>query len=366
MVWHGGNLLGEHLAGVAFKFLCADPWRPRVRGLGVPVRFWTSAPNPLSPGRDDPPPAVDLERAERNIVVLLVDAWLMSGGWGDYVSDLVGMVSTSSRHWLLPVLLTRKVDRTSSISDMNCLRLYETDLELRDQVFVNKILHRLFRHVTDDDSPLTVLLSHASTDGRGVALAVRKYLHDYTDIGDFLDVHSIAAGERLVEAIDRAISASTFLAIVTDSYSSRGWCRHEVVKAKRELGPIVLLDAVEDGDERRSPYLGNIPTLRWKPDSPLVMERLLGLLLAESFRHRYFPRQVAWLSRLQRVDLPYYCLSRPPEPLTLLELRRRTGSVEADLTVVYPDPPLDAEETRLLHEFEPRMRLMTPTMLFSA
>ncbi|WP_131769654.1 hypothetical protein [Candidatus Protofrankia californiensis] len=169
MVWHGGNLLGEHLAGVAFKFLRADPWRPWVRGLGVPVRFWTSAPNPLSPGRDDPPPAVDLERAERNIVVLLVDAWLMSGGWGDYVSDLVGMVSTSSRHWLLPVLLTRKVDRTSSISDMNCLRLYETDLELRDQVFVNKILHRLFRHVTDDDSPLTVLLSHASTDGRRVA-----------------------------------------------------------------------------------------------------------------------------------------------------------------------------------------------------
>ncbi len=80
VVWHGGSLLGEHLADVAFKFLCADPWRPRVRGLGVPVRFWTSAPNPRPPGRDDPPQAVDLERAERNIVVLLVDAWLMSGG----------------------------------------------------------------------------------------------------------------------------------------------------------------------------------------------------------------------------------------------------------------------------------------------
>src|SRR5213080_3718348 len=68
VVWHPGNSDGEAYAKRIFGFFQRDPDHPLIRGLGVPVSFWTS---PGSDGR--PPDPLPLDQATHNAVVLLFD-----------------------------------------------------------------------------------------------------------------------------------------------------------------------------------------------------------------------------------------------------------------------------------------------------
>lgn len=52
------------------------------------------------------------------------------------------------------------------------------------------------------------------------------------------------------------------LAFHTDQYSSRPWCRREVLEAKRLGAHILIVDALEAGDPRSFPYGGNVPIIQ--------------------------------------------------------------------------------------------------------
>ena len=47
------------------------------------------------------------------------------------------------------------------------------------------------------------------------------------------------------------------LAFHTDHYSSRPWCRREVLEAKRFGAHILIVDALDSGDPRSFPYGGS-------------------------------------------------------------------------------------------------------------
>ena len=63
------------------------------------------------------------------------------------------------------------------------------------------------------------------------------------------------------------------LAIQTDTYGSREWCRLEVLEAKKRSVPIVVLTATERGEARSFPYMGNVPVIRWTDTLSLVRTR---------------------------------------------------------------------------------------------
>jgi hypothetical protein len=153
------------------------------------------------------------------------------------------------------------------------------------------------------------------------------------------------------------------LAVVhTGAYASRVWCQHEIIRAKRRGRPVVVIHAIEEGEARSFPYIGNVPTIRWRAGEPGRTEAVVGLVLHEVLRAEYFQQHFEDLRALFGVPDAVRALPRAPELLTGLALRAETAKVPY---FVYPDPPLAAQEVELLTELDPSLRLTTPTFLFA-
>ncbi|SBW20499.1 hypothetical protein FDG2_1712 [Candidatus Protofrankia californiensis] len=393
VVWRSGGLEADQLARAVFTHLTADPSQPNARSLGIPVRYWSSGGSADVPadlrrrdrndraafGRDvhadrpdgrgaqwaiDVPPPVDLSRAERNVVVLLIDNGLVSAGWRDYLAELLRAVGAGPGNWLLPFALTPNFARIPVVADVDVVDLHTMPAHLREQVFLNQVVHRVCRQISVAD-PVRVFISYASGDGGEIAREVARHLRLETDVDDFLDAHHIAGGDPFADILDATATGCAMLAVNSDSYSSRLWCQREFLSAKRASMPVVVLDAITDRSVRAFPYLGNVPTVRWHSDSRTVLDRLVGVLLTETLRHRYFPLRAAEMCGKHGVTLPSLLLVRPPELLTLLDLPRHSARSSSSVDLLYPDPPLGTEESRLLEKLDDSLRAVTPTMLFS-
>ena len=68
------------------------------------------------------------------------------------------------------------------------------------------------------------------------------------------------------------------MAVHTDSYSSREWCRREIIDAKRCNVPMVVVNSMRDVDERGFPYMGNVPIVRMDPNTTNRIAVVMGRL----------------------------------------------------------------------------------------
>ncbi|WP_157180432.1 MULTISPECIES: TIR domain-containing protein [Protofrankia] len=371
VLWRsGGDAETRQLADAVFTHLTADPSQPTARSLGIPVRYWSAGgPVDRPDGRGarwaaDVPPPVDLSLAERNVVVLLIDNALVGAGWNDYLAELLRAVGAGPANWLLPFALTPNFARVPVAVDVDVVDLHTLPAHFREQVLLNHVIHRVCRQVGASD-PVRVFISYASADGGAIAREVARHLRFETDVDDFLDAHHISGGDPFADVLDAAATSSALLAVNSDSYGSRPWCQREFLGAKRASMPVVVLDALTDRSVRAFPYLGNVPTVRWHRDSRRVLDHLVGVLLTETLRHRYFPLRAAEMCGRHGVALPSFLLARPPELLTLLDLPRNSVGGAAPVDLLYPDPPLGTEESRVLAKLDGSLRAVTPTMLFS-
>lgn len=200
---------------------------------------------------------------------------------------------------------------------------------------------------------IQTFLSYSNHDGHGkeIAEAIRLWLHENSALSSFLDVHDLPAGLPFPEVIEHHIGRSILLAVYTDSYSSREWCRREVLEAKRRGVPMIVVDCLETGDERAFPYLGNVPVVRMDPVARDRLPQIAGRLVDEVLLDFLWRCRVAAI-RGRRSGTVF--LARPPELVALATL---AGPRAERRLAVYPDPPLDAEETQLLSTMWPGMRI---------
>lgn len=318
---------------------------PAVPGLRIPTSF---TPDDYS---FMPPEPRLSEEADRVLVVLLADDQLAAlaragtrGGitWGDYAVKLRQLCDASPNHRLLPVGLGKfawPVD--TRLNDLNFLRAFdEPDEEQRKKLVARRMLHLLIRrlrpHATDEDSPpVTIFLSHAKIDvGRhpGVVNSLLDYLNAKHPEKTWFDSGDIASGSRFAKAIEEGVTDSALLAVVTDAYSSRSWCRREVLFAKRHQRPFVIVDALQEREIRRFPYAGNAPVLRWRDEPRDVVDSLLR----ETLRHAYAEEMLRQRARPGDDILP-----SGPELVTVVHRDKAKP-------VLYPDPPLGTEELAVL------------------
>jgi hypothetical protein len=209
---------------------------------------------------------------------------------------------------------------------------------------------------------MRLFISHAKMDGEKAALMLRDYIHDNLALETFFDAIDIAAGFSFENEINAGIDSAAFAVVHTDAYASRVWCQHEVIRAKRHGRPIVVIHAIEEGEARSFPYIGNVPTIRWRAEEPARVEAVVGLVLREVLRTEYFQQHFDDLKKLFDVPDTVRALPRAPELLTCLALRAESDKVPY---FVYPDPPLAKLELDLLTELDPKLRLTTPTLLFA-
>ena len=205
---------------------------------------------------------------------------------------------------------------------------------------------------------IRVFISHSKHDGDGesVGRGIRDWIHAHSPLDSFFDVYDIPPGLSFGDVLMHQIGAGAVVAVHTDSYSSREWCRREVIEAKRRLVPMVVVDCVRDVDPRGMAYLGNAPVVRMEPDRKDRIAAVAGRLLDEVFR------TWLWLCRVGRhlTDAPEVVFTaRPPELIALAALPPRDG--ESTPAIVYPEPLLSADEERLFREVAPDVRVRTLT-----
>ena len=134
---------------------------------------------------------------------------------------------------------------------------------------------------------LRVFISHSKhdSDGESVAHSIRDWIHAHSPLESFFDVYDIPPGLSFADVLLHQIGAGAVLAIHTDSYSSREWCRREVIETKRQMVPMIVVDCVRDIDPRGMAYLGNVPVVRMEPDRTDRIGTVVGCLLDEVFRN---------------------------------------------------------------------------------
>jgi hypothetical protein len=213
-------------------------------------------------------------------------------------------------------------------------------------------------------APVRIFLSHAKADLAPSRQDPVRFTATACDdeafpIEKWFDSRNIATSQDFSEAITAGIrDCSIMLAFLTDQYSSRQWCRREVLEAKRMGAHILIVNALESGEPRSFPYGGNVPVIRWNYGSPSEVEarRVIDRAVLEALR---FQHNRVVLER--QVEAGDQVLSAPPEALTL------AAEPEGEArTYLYPDPPLGREELDVLHRLRPQIHFITPLTRLAA
>lgn len=324
---------------------------PVVPGLRIPT-FLT----PKVGGVDLPPPAAT---ADRTCVVLLADDELAaaSAEWHDAAVAWRDWCRADANRTFWPVQMSKQgypID--VRLEGHNFLRAH---VEPAQRAFIERhLIISLYRALNalpaEADSPrapMTVFLSHTKLDldkGDKVVSRMLAHLNAAEPVKAWFDSGDIEAGSVFEQRIEQGVTDAALLVVLTDSYGSREWCRREVLLAKQHRRPVVVVSALNQREVRSFPYSGNVPVIRWA-DNP---QETLDLLAKEALRRGHGELRLA--STAKSGDT---VLGAAPELVTVVGMPKGT-------TVLYPDPPLGAEELTLLARtgVEP----ITPLQRFAA
>ena len=367
LVWHpksnrtaaAARRLADHFARDRF---------PVEEPLGLTVFEW-STPRRASGA---PPPLV-FHRATIHAVVALIDEHLETDpAWSQYIRDIAAACTDPPAgrprqlRRLIPVAMAPTPGSLATSLGVQALRWRDwpgnqhakTGRLVRETTYAAA---RLLRAVADDDfdlrsqmQPVRVFLSHSKHDtaGQRAAKTVRTWLSNDVQLHAFLDLFDVPAGLPDDQTLDEGIRQSAVVAIHTDSFSSREWCRREVLLAKQTRRPLVVVDCVDQLDERTYAYLGNVPLVRLNPRNPRRIEPVIQLLLDEVFKDFLWHSRTATFAA-DNPDIDF--IASPPELLTLATAARRCP---APSRIVYPDPPLGARESLLLTDLGPPVQTL--------
>lgn len=209
------------------------------------------------------------------------------------------------------------------------------------------------------DIPL--FLSHSKmSKGADVARNIINYIKDNkSPIKVFFDENDIKYGERFDIIIDENIKKSTLIVLHTDGFSSREFCRREILSAKKYGRPIVLVDFLEQGENRSFPYLGNTKTI--KVEKNVNYFKLIFEVLKESIRLEYFRRKnESIVSFFKSGSEKTTVIAYPPELLTM------SFSGEKREIIIYPNPVLGNEELQILKSQFPLKTFLTPILFVTS
>ncbi len=309
-----------------------------VPGLRVPTVFFPLADD----GQLLADPRLDI--AEHSFVIPLADdAMCVDSDCCRFVADTWDLCQNSP-HRFVPMQLSESAwpldNRLRTVNFGRAFAFPEGDQ--RNHWVARRVVIELCRFLggfesTDDQSraPTGLFLSHAKLD-LGVEPKVAQQFIDNLKADQpvdlWVDSGEIETGSKFADAIAQGVKRTSLLVILTDNYSTREWCREEVMIAKEHQRPIAVIDALMTHEVRSFPFLENVPKLRWNGSAHAGVD----LLLKETLRHLH--TKAVLESSKRQGDTVFL---RPPEPATLL-------GIPPDSNILYPDPPLGVGELKRL------------------
>ena len=373
VVWHPAFDGGRSIAKKLYEHYRRELYSNVAGGTGLSV-IYRHAPDPTTSA----PAAIDFSESETSAVVMLIDERFASDEhyvtWAKDLLSQTDAIGLSAR--VFPVAIGSEAisigfaeqavrwDRWLTLDTDARLRHLTSDLTYQFCRMLRSYLEHLHRPNEEEAAleqylkKVQVFLSHSKhdADGERIAKRIRQHIFDGDGLASFFDVHDIPTGVRFDKVLLQQVKVSAVVALHTDSFSSREWCRREIIEAKRWSVPLVVADCISDTDERGFPYMGNVPVVRMDPVEVDRINHVIARLLDEVLK------DFLWRCRVQLAQSAIYSnavfLPRSPELVSLAGLSDHSGE---HILVVYPDPPLGAEEQRLFEQIAPRYQLRSLT-----
>lgn len=369
IVWHPTFAAGAEIAERVRQHFRRQLYANVSGGAGLSVMYRSA----LAPDAKTPLP-IPLDEAETTAIVVIADPHLASDAdWVTYVQQIGAATDAAGLGArLFPVTLDAGVLPNLQV-DEQALRwdLWPGDAERRGGQLLTELTYEFCRmlrhyleHLRHPDEAETALekyltkvrifLSHSKHDQHGIAIAhaIRNNLHAGHGLASFFDVHDIPGGLKFHKVILQQVRTSAVVAIHTDSYSSREWCRKEIIEAKRARVPLVVANSISDVDERGFPYMGNVPLVRLELGNETRIDLVISRLMDEVLKDHLWRCQVL-IAGTQEPNVVF--LPRPPELISLANLPPISDAPHP--LIVYPDPPLSTEEERLFSDIAPHVQL---------
>lgn len=379
VIWDESFADGRRYADELFQSLAYKSNEFNGDNIGIPIYFIT---NPLTINLDI------VANAEKTAFILLIDSnmVLKPTKWAYHIQQLISLSSETKNKTAImyPVVFcSNKAVRNlnNDLSNINFLTLNDKSLEDKDNKFINRvkklkfeITHELCRFLYNRErtseckdnlsASVEIFISYAREDGSEIAKEINRHISSKTQLKTFIDVNDIPKGENFQDVIDSKIQSGqegcVLLSILTDKYSSRNVCQGEVLTAKREGLPIVLLDALSTGEVRRFPYGANEKTIHLG-HSDITDERVNEIvyeILIETLKEKYNDLFLKYIADLYDLGDKVTIFNNPPELYTLLMSLDNSNEI-----VVYPEPPLNTNEMQVLKKFKEHIIFATPTNL---
>ncbi|HEY2453769.1 MAG TPA: toll/interleukin-1 receptor domain-containing protein [Scandinavium sp.] len=375
IVWHPMFSDGAALAETLRSHFRRELYKNIAGGTGLSVIFRSE----VLP-ETGKPLAIDLSESETTAVIVLAESNIAKDhDWKIWLHELsVETVNAGLGTHIFPVAIEHEglstgleeqavrwdlwlQENSSDVASMQ-LRLIST-LTYEFCRMLRHYLEHLKQPDKSDDELLQYLrkvqifLSHSKhdSDGERIAYLIRDQLHKGNGLSSFFDVHDIPVGLRFNEVLLKQVAQSAVVAIHTDTYSSREWCRREIIEAKRYSVPLVVANCINELDERGFPYMGNVPIVRMDPQQTNRISIIIARLLDEVLK------DFLWRCRVQLVDCNKYNIRFVPRTPELISLAGLSFSGSGQPLIIYPDPPLSAEEERLFEEIKPEIRFRSFT-----
>lgn len=376
VVWHPSFAVGHTVAKALFEHFRRESYEKITGGTGISVVYRYA----LADGTNEPLP-IDFADAETSAVIVLADQnFAQDPVWMDFLRRISDHTTAAGLSTVLfPVAMDPGIINQIK-KDEQALPWSDWKGGIEDKVFkliglltfqFCRMLRHYLEHLRRPDETgqallrflkkVDIFLSHSKHDkndaGEQVAKAIRKKLTERDGLGSFFDVYDIPPGLKFHDVLLAQIEISAVIAVHTDSFSSREWCRREIIEAKRHNRPLVIANCIADRDERGFPYLGNVPIIRLENKKANRIEAVINALLDEVLKDFLWQCRVELMRPKAKKGVTF--LPRPPELISLASLVPATEG--EDFVIVYPDPPIGAEEERLFHKIAPNLQLRSAT-----
>lgn len=331
-----------------YTLLCRDVEKPLSDGLDIPVYL-------ISNDENGDIKLIDFTYSEKNAIFFFVDmaVYLGSTQWKDYILKLKRQIEDGAPAVLYSVKQFEYATDLSFINKDQMILPPNDDIVAGWDEVSSRIYDCLIRYMkgmrqgNDGVMPkLKLFISHAKSDGRVIAENFRDIIRSKTKLDSFFDKNDIVEGADFEKQIKDNVKSSLLMVLDSDAYGTRQWCQKEILCAKRNGVPIVVVDMHSEVITRTFPYMGNVPSIRLKENN---WDLAINLLLRTGLRYEY---QKNYLAKIvaEGSNEDFDILNYQPELLDMYMLKKDN--------VLYPEPPVSEEEKSILNNT--KKKFITP------
>lgn len=347
--WDSGFDYGQEYANLIFQHFSRNEGVSVEYNLGIPVYFFNT-------------PESGIKHIQSQITICFVfldDSFVINNKKWNKTIEFLSQVRSEKKVYIIPVKFSDVA--FSTFGQLALLNFIIPEDKTKNDKFLLAVAYSIYSCLFNGDNQnkisIPLFLSHCKkSEGLRVCKNIRNYISDNkSPISLFFDENDIGFGEKFDIKIEDSIKNSTLVIIYSDGYSNREFCKREVLYAKQNERPIVLIEYLQNGEDRLFPYLGNTKII--KIEKNINYFKLIFEVLKESIRIEYFKKKnTTLISYFYPRETNYKIILYAPE---LLTVSFRKDKKE---TIIYPNPLLGNEELKILQSQFPNKTFLTPIL----